>query len=159
VSASCFTSLSVFVPIFILHHEMCMSLSRHERCRLGVSVIRARYARVRTKEREDASWGYILQRACKKERTKENRWRKGEGGQKSVGGRSYTHTRACPILFATASERAAKTCCAVETATPARLTWRGQSHALICVSSASSGSVHHSTNATRVHSTHGVLNL
>jgi len=42
-----------------------MSLSRHERCRLGVSVIRARYARVRTTEREDATWGYMLQRASK----------------------------------------------------------------------------------------------
>ena len=83
VSASCSTSLSVFVPIFILYHEMCMSMSRHERCQLGVSVIRARYARVRTKEREDAGWGYMLQRACTKERTKENRWRKGEGGQRA----------------------------------------------------------------------------
>jgi len=44
--------------------------------------------------------------------------------------RSYTHIRACPILFATVSERAATTCCAVATASTARLTWRGQGHAL-----------------------------
>jgi len=47
--------------------------------------------------------------------------------------RSYTHTRACPILFATVSERAATTCCAVATANTARLTWRGQGHHCICV--------------------------
>ena len=96
VSASCSTSLSVFAPILILHHEMCMSLSRHERCRLGVSVIRARYARVRNTEREDASWGDMVQRACTKDRTKENGWRKGEGGQKSVGVHVHTHV---PVQF------------------------------------------------------------
>ena len=53
-------------------------------------------ARVRTKEREDASWGYMLQRACTKERTKENRWRNGEGGHKSVGGHIHTHV---PVQF------------------------------------------------------------
>ena len=38
----------------------------------------------------------LLQRACTKDRTRENRWRKGEGGQKSVGGHIHTHV---PVQF------------------------------------------------------------
>ena len=74
--------------------------------------------------------------------------------------RSYTHTRACPILFATASERAATTCCAVATANPARLTWRGQGHARhLCLFRLQRKRPPQHQRHPRVHSSHGVLNL